>query len=277
MVMSVVEPVSVETIFSSLLRSVRADLPEWSGEETDPLYKALQNYALREFARRELENAHALALDPRTAVGEELDAIGLRVLLPRRQGESDAAYRVRMLAGDGLADIESAGLTSYYVQQARLADSRVQDVGVEAAASPARAIRVYLLSSESLDGAPSATLRAAVEAYLRHRMFLGYTATSPAPAITRYTVTATLDVVGDLATVEAAARASVYAYIRARRRFGRAVRVSGLIAALSVAGVESVALSAPASDLTPAADDQHTVYYCPTDETSVSLTVRASS
>ena len=273
--LSVVEPLSLDQIKAAREAELRAALPGWSGEVTDPVYKSyVEQGGAREFARRELENAHALALDPRTAVGSDLDAIGARVLVFRVQGEADEPYRARILAGEGLRDIDSAGQLSFYTRQAVAFDSKVVSAGIEVDAAPARSFRLYILSNEAANGAPSQMLRTALEAYMEPRLFLDYTLTSPAPAITAYTVAATLTRTPDAASeadVEASARAAVYAYIAAQRAFGRNVRVSGITAALSVNGVESVNVTAPAADLVLASGDQHTVYYCPADATNVVL------
>ena len=278
MTMQAVEPLSLSEISAARLAELQVALPAWSGEITDPVYKAyVENGAMREFARRELENAHALALDPRTAVGSDLDAIGLRVLLARHTDETDAAYRVRILRGDGLADIESAGTVGYYRRQVQLSDSRIESVGIEFAAAPARQIRAYILTSEAANGTPSQTVRSAVDDYMKDRTLLDYTLQAPAPTITAYTITAVLEYDSGAgiaeSEIELAARTAVYAHIRRQRAFGSSVRRSAIIAALSVAGVDSVTLSAPASDLTPAVGDKHTAYYCPPNTTGVTLTL----
>lgn len=156
---------------------------------------------------------------------------------------------------------------SVYLYHALSASGQVKDAAVR---SPAPGtVEVTVLSTLG-DGTPATTLLTAVSNALNAedvRPLCDQVSVIGA-AVQTYAVTATITVGDgpDPAVIRSEALAAVQAYVADVHRIGRAVRRSGLFAALHRPGVIEVTLTAPAADIVPAVTG---AAYC----TGVTLTV----
>lgn len=162
--------------------------------------------------------------------------------------EADDALRLRaQLALDGYT---TAGSAASYEFHARTADARVSDVLVD---SPAPGtVRVVVLARDGNGEAPADLLTAVSAALTAEevRPLCDNVAVQSA-SIVPFAITAHLSIQAgpDPAVVMAAAEAALASYLAQVRGVGRAVRRSGIYAALHRPGVEQVGLVVPAADL----------------------------
>lgn len=266
-------PDVVETLdYEAILAAMRADLilraPELApalAVESDPLLKVLQVAAYREVLLRARINDAARAVLLATATGADLDNIaalfGVQrlVTVPANptaippvpaEFETDAALRARtQLALEGFS---TAGPRGAYLYHALSASGQVKDAGVR---SPAPGLVEVAVLSTIGDGTPDASLLATVTAALNDENVrpLCDQVQVIAAAVQTYAVTAIITVGDgpDPAVIQAEALSAVTAYVAEVHRIGRAVRRSGLFAALHRPGVTEVTLSAPAADIVP--------------------------
>jgi phage-related baseplate assembly protein len=164
--------------------------------------------------------------------------------------ESDVAFRARtQLALEGFS---TAGPRGAYLYHALSASGDVLDASV---VSPAPGDVLVTILSGAVGETAEAELLAAVEAALNDEDVrpLCDTVGVQLATILPYAVTAELTMFEgpDTATVLDLARAAVEAYVADCYRIGRAVRRSGLFAALHQTGVEHVTLTSPAADIEP--------------------------
>lgn len=262
---AVVEPLDFETIFAAMLADLRARAPQFDAlVESDPAYKLLEVCAYRELLLRQRVNESAKAVTLAYAVGSDLDQLAARynvarltidpgdptaLPLPRPAIlESDTDLRRRtQLAFEGFS---TAGPDGAYLFHALGAHGQVLDVSVY---SPAPGDVVVAVLSRAGDGTADATLLAAVNAALNAERVRPLTdhVFVQAASIVPFAVAATLALYPgpDSAVVLADAVARLQAFVADNHRLGRDITRAGLIAALCTAGVQNVALSAPATDI----------------------------
>jgi len=257
-----VEQLAFEAILSAMVADVQARLPSFDATvDDDPAVKILQVAAYRELLiRRQFQDA-ALQLLVAYARGAALDHLGALVAVTRQTitpanaatgaaavMESDDDYRQRIvLAPEAFS---TAGPELAYVALAKGAAGDVLDAS---AISPAPGEILLSILSRTGDGTAPASLIAAVLAATsaRDKRPLGDAVTVRSAQIRNFAINARLITFSgpDLAVVIANARARLDAYLIENRRIARTITQSGIIAALTVAGVHRVDLIGPAEDV----------------------------
>lgn len=257
-----VEQLGFEAILSAMVADVQARLPSFDATvDDDPAVKVLQVAAYRELLlRREFQDA-ALQLLVAYARGSALDHLGALVAVTRQTitpahaatgagaiMESDDDFRQRIvLAPEAFS---TAGPELAYVALAKGAAGDVLDAS---AISPAPGEILLSVLSRTGDGTAPASLIATVLAATsaRDKRPLGDAVTVQSAQIRNFSITARLVTFSgpDLAVVIANAQARLAAYLIENRRIGRTITQSGIIAALTVAGVHRVDLIGPAADV----------------------------
>lgn len=261
---AVVEVVDFETILAEMLADLQSRDPAFSAlVESDPAYKILQVAAYRETLIRQRVNEAARGVMLAYAAGADLDQIAANYNVARLvldpgdataippvpatlEADDDLRRRVQ-LSFEGFS---TAGPVGGYIFHALGADPGVLDVSV---ASPAPGEVVVSVLGSAGDGTASAEVIAAVDAVLSSDDVRPLTdhVTVQSAEIIPFTVEATLTIFNgpDAGAVLAAAQAGLAGYLAANRRLGRDITRSGLFAALHRPGVQNVALSAPAADI----------------------------
>ena len=255
----IVEPLSFETIRAQML----AALPEAFSAlvASDPAVKVLEVCALREVMLRQRVNEAARAVMLAKALGNDLVNLGAlfgveRLVIDPGTPEDGVPptlediedYRARIaLAPEGYS---VAGPIGAYEFHARAADPDVLDVAVD---SPAPAEVVVTVLSRLGDGEPSPELLASVLAAVSAETVrpVGDRVTVQPCETVPFDLEAVLHVLPgpDASVVLASAQARLVEFLASRRRIGRPVPISGVMAALHVAGVERVTLAAPLGDI----------------------------
>lgn len=276
----VVEALSFADIRAQMLASLPAEFTAIVA--SDPAIKVLEVAAYREVLLRQRINEAARAVMLAKALGNDLVNLGAlfdveRLVIDPGNPEDGVpptledieAYRARIaLAPEGYS---VAGPTGAYEFHARAADPDVLDVAVS---SPAPAEVVVTILSRVGDGAPSPELLASVVAAVNDATVrpVGDRVTVTPAETVPFAVTAKLHVLPgpDASVVLSEAQARLDAFLLSRRRIGRAVPVSGILAALHTAGVERVELASPLADVSVAADQ---AAYC----AAPALSVEASA
>ncbi len=266
----IIEALDYETTLAGMRSALIALAPELEAVlavESEPLLKVLQVCAYREVLLRARINDAARAVLLPTATGADLDnvvalfGVARLTLTPADPAaippvaavmEGDSALRARaQLALEGFS---TAGPRGAYLYHALSASGLVKDAGIT---SPAPGVVLVTVLSTEGDGTPSQGLLDTVASALTDddvRPLCDEVQVEAADVQT-YLVTATLTVGAgpDAGTVEAAARAAVDEYTAEVHRLGRAVRLSGLYAALHRPGVLAVDLTSPTANIVPAA------------------------
>lgn len=257
-----VEQLTYEAILGQMIAEVQTRLPAFDATvDSDPAVKVLQVAAYRELLIRTAFQDGAAQLLVAYATGARLDHLGALLGVARlvitpanaQTGaaavmESDDAFRQRIILAPEA--FTSAGPELAYVAHAKSASGDVADAS---ATSPAPGKVLVSVLSRNGDGAAPAELVAAVAAIVTDKAIrpLGDDVTTASAQIVRYRIAATLITFSgpDIAVVVTAARAALDAYIATNRRLGRTITRSGIIAALTVAGVHRVDLASPAADV----------------------------
>lgn len=256
----VIENLDYEALLAAALERLG---PDYVVSEADPAYKVLEAAGYRELLLRQRVNDAARAVMLPTARGADLDNLAALLgverqvvtpadpeAIPPVEAVYESDERLRLRTQLAPSAISTAGPVSSYRYHALSAGSQVLDVAV---ASPAPgSVTVTVLSREG-NGLADADLLAAVTAALNDESVrpLGDVLAVQSAAIVDYRVTAELTIGAgpDSDAVLAAATAAVTAYADSARKIGRNVPRSALFAALHVAGVEAVNLTAPAADV----------------------------
>ena len=260
----VVETLDFEAILAAMIADLQARWPEFSALiESDPAYKILEVCAYREMLIRTRVNEAARAVMLATATGADLDnlaalfGVARLVITPANPDaippvaavmEADAALRARtQLALEGFS---TAGPRGAYLFHALSASGDVLDASV---ISPVPGGVLVTVLSRTGDGAAPAGLVDTVAAALNAddvRPLCDHVTVQGATIID-YTVTAELVMFDgpDPEVARAAAEQAVLDYVAESHRLGRAIRLSALYRALHQPGVESVSLTAPATDI----------------------------
>ncbi|NIA00862.1 baseplate J/gp47 family protein [Massilia sp. CCM 8734] len=266
---TVVEVLDFETIYAERKAALialypadqRAEVAATLAFESEPLVINLQENAYREMVLRQRINDAARSVMLAYAQKSDLDHLaalfGVKRLVldpgnpdediaPVMEKDSDLRKRVQ-LAPEGFS---VAGPEGAYVSATRAADPRVLDASVY---SPKPgSVLVTVLSREST-GAASADLLAAVEKALYQedvRPLTDYVVAQSAEIVS-YQVEAKLFTFPgpDSSIVLAEARKRLDDYVAECHQLGRDVAISGLHAALHVAGVERIELTQPPASI----------------------------
>lgn len=269
---SIVEVLSFEAIYAERKAALVAHFPANQQEaiaraleiESEPMAKLLQENAYRELVWRQRVNDGARALMLAFATGTDLDQLAANVNLTRlvkvqqldadttvTTVETDALLRERIqLAFEGLS---VAGPRNAYVKHARDADARVADIS---AISPEPCEVVVTVLSAIGDGTASDDLLAVVHAALSDEDVrpLGDRLSVQSADIVHFAIRATLylDAHPEAEPILQSAGERAAAYANERRRLGRDVNRSAIIAALHAERVKKVVLHEPADDITVA-------------------------
>ncbi|MGW8136849.1 baseplate assembly protein [Sphingomonas zeae] len=257
-----VDQLDFEAILSAQVAAVQTLLPSFDATvDSDPAVKVLQVSAYREMLlRRQFQDA-ALQLFVAYASDNRLDHLGALVgvarltITPADQAtgkaavmESDDDFRQRIVLAP--ERFSTAGPELAYVALAKGAAGDVLDAS---AISPARGEVLVSVLSRTSDGTAPAALVDVVQAATsaRDKRPLGDAVTVRSAQIVRFAVSARLVTFAgpDLSVVLSSARAKLDAYLTENRKLGRTITRSGIIAALTVAGVHRVDLTSPAADV----------------------------
>ena len=259
---AVVEALSYETILAAMLADLQERDPQFTAlVESDPAYKILEVAAYRELLIRQRVNDGARAVMLATSTGTDLENLGALFGVSRKTlddgdanaippvpptYETDAALRYRIqLALEGMSTAGPVGAYEYHA----LSVDGVKSVGIQGPPDTDPGdVLVTILSAEG-DGEADGALISAVDAALNAEDVRPLTdnVTVQSATIIPYEIIATLYIPPgpDPVAVQAAALASVQAFVADRHRVGADVRLSALYAALHVGGVERVTLTAP--------------------------------
>jgi phage-related baseplate assembly protein len=259
-----VEQIDFEVILAAMLADLRARDPVFDAlVESDPAYKILEACAYREVLVRQRANDACRAVMLAFATGSDLDQVGANVNVARLvldEGdpdavppvpptlESDEDFRARIQLS--FEAYTTAGSEGSYVFHALSADGDVKDAS---AVSPNPGEVVVYVLSRTGDGEASPTLIGLVEDALNAEDVRPMTdqVTVESADIVNYAITAELTMYPgpDSNVVLAAAQDAVEAYVAGVARIGYNVTRSGILAALHRPGVQNVALSLPAADV----------------------------
>lgn len=273
----VVETLDFETILAAMLADLRSrDTTFDALVESDPAFKILEVAAYRELLIRQRVNDGARAVMLAYSGGADLENLaGLfgvtrKTITPANPAavppvaavmESDTDLRLRtQLALEGLSTAGPVGAYQFHalsvegVKDAAIAGPPDTDPGV---------VRVTLLGNAG-NGAVGAPIIAAVEAVLNDEDVRPLTDTVEVQSavITNFAIVATLYILQgpDPTLVRDEALASVQAFVARQHRVGADIRLSALFAALHVAGVDRVTLSAPGIVADLVIDGEHAPY-----------------
>ncbi len=268
---NVVEPLDYETLFAerkaTLISLYPADQQEAVARtlalESEPIVKLLQENAYREILLRQRVNDAAKAVMLAHATGEDLDQLGANfntprlVIFPADEStipptpavmEADEDYRLRLQ--DAFEGMSTAGSAGSYRFHARSSDGRVADV---TAISPSPANVTVTVLSRDGDGSASAELLQVVSAALNDEDVrpVADRVIVQSAKIAPYAIEAILYLYPgpEVAPILTTAKQRLHNYVLTMRRLGRSIRRSGIIAALTVEGVERVEVAQPASDI----------------------------
>lgn len=266
---TVVEPLDYEQILAERKQAFlnlfnddqRAAIEATLALESEPLTKLLQESALRELVLRSRINDAARAVMLAYAEDTDLDHLAaffglerLRIIPADTDNgieevkESDADFRKRTQLAPQSYSV--AGPEGAYISHALNADGRVLDAS---AISPNPCEVVVTLLSRLGDGTAPQDLVDVVKASLNDDNVRPLTdkVTVQGAQIVNYRVRAKLYTFPgpDSSVVIAEARTNLDTYIEETHRLGREVTISGIYAALHIAGVERVELLEPVANI----------------------------
>lgn len=254
--------------FEALLAELKADLGARLVSlapaltlESEPVVKLLEAFAYRLVLERDRSNQASRAVMTAFATQGDLDHLGLLVGVTRLiitpadpiantpavlEGDDDLRRRI-VLAPEGFS---TAGPEGAYVFHALSASGQVRDASCT---SPAPGEVVVTVLSRAGDGSASAELLDLVEVALSASDVRPLTdhVTVQSATIVAYAVQAQVfTYVGpDPTLVVDESRRRLAGYVAETFALGRDVTRSGLFAAMHVAGVQRVVLTAPAADV----------------------------
>jgi len=266
-------PDVVETlVFETILQEIKDDLEARnsdvaalfaSGIESDPLNKLLEAFAYRELRLRQRINDAARSVMLPYAGGTDLDNLASFYGLPRQVVqvavpdanppipeilEEDSRFRFRVALS--LEAATTAGPIGSYISHSLNADPRVKDVAVDSP-NPGEVV-VTILSTEGM-GIASQDLLDTVEAALTDEFVRPLTdfVTVRSAEIITYVIEAVIHVFDgpDSEVVRATALANTQKYVSDQHRIERNIALSGIYAAMHVAGVKEVNLIVPADHI----------------------------
>jgi phage-related baseplate assembly protein len=244
----IIEPLDYETILADLLADLQARDPSYTEIlESDPGVKLLEVVAARELILRQRINDALQATLLRYAMAGDLDNLAAFYGVTRLAEEGDESLRLRVI--ERIMGSSTAGGAAWYRYQALSASELVRDAAVS---SPAPGeVLVSILSTQG-NGTPTSQLLSLVDDRLQDDAVRVITDTVTVAGATIITVPVTaqvylypdtpIEVFNNL-------QASLAAAFTAASGLGWDVTRSWLIAQLHPAGVQRVALTAPAADV----------------------------
>ena len=259
-------PAVVEQLdFESYLTAFKADFIVRAAEagwdydvdalESDPVVKVLEVAAYRETLLRGVVNDKARAVMLAHALGSDLDNLGGLYKVGRATDEDHERLRSRIQGAPEA--LSTCGPEGAYVHHAKRASPSVKDVWVYTVQGTGQVHVLPLVSTG--DGTPDSPLLDAVREACRadDKRPLTDIVIVRAPTVTSYAISLSLLVKRgpDAALIANAAKARVEAYVASRHRVAETHYLSGIIAAATVGGVETVTPVTPAADKVPAIDE----------------------
>lgn len=245
----VVEALDYETILAAMVADFQERSPDYGAlVESDPAMKVLESAAYREFLLRQRVNDAARARMLAFASGGDLEHIGSTFNVKRLEGESDTRLRRRIqLVHESYTAAGTAGAYTWHTLTAapEVGDATVSSPG------PGR-VEVNVIGEGVTARLDKATLDK-VRARLNQDDVRPLTdlLTVRHATLVPYDVRAKLWLYEgpDARLIKSRAEAAVREYAESTRRIGYDVTVSGLYAALHVAGVQNVGLVSPTETL----------------------------
>lgn len=257
-----VEQLTFETILAQMIAEVQVRQPAFDATvDSDPAVKVLQVAAYREMLIRQAFQDGAVQMLVAYATGANLDHLGALVgvarlvIIPANDVtgvvavmERDDALRARIVLAP--ESFSSAGPELAYVSHAKGASGDVLDAS---AISPAPGKVLVSVLSRFGDGAASPALIEAVDTVVNNKAIrpLNDDVTTASAQIVAFVVSAALVTFSgpDVSVVLDTARRALAAHLAENRKLGRTITRSGIIAALTAAGVHRVDLASPLTDV----------------------------
>lgn len=257
-----VEQLTFEAILFQMIAEVQTLLPSFAATvDSDPAVKVLQVAAYREMLIRQAFQDGAVQMLVAYATGANLDHLGALVgvarlvITPASDAtgvvavmENDDALRARIVLAP--ESFSSAGPELAYVSHAKGASGDVLDAS---AISPAPGKVLVSVLSRLDDGKASPALIAAVDAIVNDKAIrpLNDDVTTASAQIVQFAVSASLVTFSgpDVTVVIDTARRTLASHLAENRKLGRTITRSGIIAALTAAGVHRVDLTSPLADV----------------------------
>lgn len=252
----VIELLNYEQIYTERKQALIAKWPEDKRQEiaelleieSEPLVKLLQENAYRELILRQRVNDAARSVFSAYSSGSNLDNLLILLGVVRLDGENDEDFLARALLAPQA--FSTAGPTNAYKYHALSAHPEVLDVAVDRPV--AGTVRISVLGREQ-SGVPSQAALNAVDQALNAEDIRPLNDTvEVAPAeIIGYRIKAQLTISTGAASepIEAAAIASAQRYANEQHRLAGEIRFSALYGALHLAGVRSVQLIEPTTEI----------------------------
>lgn len=261
---NIVEQIDYETILAQMLNDLQQRDPAFSAlVESDPAYKILEVAAYRETLIRHRCNESAKAVMLPYAKDADLDNLVSILNIQRLtiapadpntipptaavMESNDELRRRALLAWESLS---TAGPTGSYIYHALSASGEVKDAS---ATSPSPGTVLVTVLGRENDGTPSEDTLIEVEQRLSSDKVRPLTdqLIVQAPEIKPYQIVATVFLYPgpDSAVVLSAINASAQAYAEKTHRLGGDVSLSGVYAALHLAGVQRVELLEPTESM----------------------------
>jgi phage-related baseplate assembly protein len=281
---TLIEALNYETILAAKIARLNVALPGFLPLESDPAYKLLEIFAYDELILRQRVNDAARGLMLAFAIGTDLEQIGARYDVARLPGETDTRLRDRIQQGYHL--LAAAGPLNAYRQHALGVSNDIADVSVYSPTPGQVVVAVFAKQIiESADAAGNELINGAAafdqtgleqtqariiarndNALLNAvRLKLNAEDIRPltdqvivkAPTVIPFAIEALLIIYRgpDPAVVVIEARKQLDSYLKSIRRLNFDATRSGIIAALTVAGVQNTILSSPAVDVVVSSDE----------------------
>lgn len=275
---TLIETLDYETILADKLLKLHQLLPDYQALESDPAYKLLEIFSYDELLLRQRVNDAARGIMLAFAVGSDLEQLAARYDITRLDGESDNRLRSRIQ--QGYYTLAAAGPSNAYKQHALSISTDINDVSVISEAAGQVSVTVFAkqiieqsIATEDetshgtvvFDQSELASSQIAIiarndsEIMDTIRLKLNANDVRPltdhvivkSPVLVPFTVSATLTVYRgpDPVVVEADAKKRLNDYLISIRKLGFDATRSGIIGALTAAGVQNVALINPNHDI----------------------------
>lgn len=246
---NVVEELSFENIFQSLLTDFRSRCPDYDALlESDPVIIILECAAYRELLLRQRINEAAKANMLAYATGADLDNLASFYGLIRLENETDERLRYR--AQLGLEALTTAGSEKAYLFHTLSADPRVASASVQSP-SPGKVL-ISILSTED-GGTAGEDLVKTVSDYItsEDKRPLTDQVTVQSAKLVEYDIEAKIYIfiAPSMTVTEQECRAALDIYIKKHTTIGNLIARSGIFDALHTEGVQKVELLSPQQDI----------------------------
>lgn len=274
---TLIEALDYETILAAKLAKLHSEIPDYQLLESDPAYKLLEIVAYDELILRQRVNDAARGLMLAFAVGSDLEQIGARYDVGRLDNETDERLRTRIQQGYHL--LAAAGPSDAYKQHALGVSNAINDVSVVSLADGQVTVTVFAsrdidkadVSPEIIENGVAAfgvhddnnkafiiaenqsAVLAAVRVQLNDERVRPLTDEVQVrmPEIIPFDIDAVITVYRgpDPSVVERAANAALNTYLNSIKKLGFDATRAGIIAAITVDGVQNTVLNSPVSDV----------------------------